>query len=303
MDFTNFAPNIFSSSINWIYIALASAFFMGVKDVMSKRTVRHSHTASVVFLLGITCSLGILILFYPHVQFNLSIYNYLGLAAKALIVAVAWYFLFHAYKHLEISTVTPLKNLSSVFAFFLGMIILLERPSLMQIIAVFILVIATYALELKNFKEWKEPLMLFKSKYYMFIMLALILEAIASLIDKILVKTVTPYSMTFYTYGFIAIYYLGFLIYEGTLSTTKRTIMKHPLLLLTMTCFFIAGETLYYGALAAPGSLVILVVPLVRLSALVSVFIGGSLFHEHRLWQKGTIAIIMAIGVYMMIVG
>ena len=51
----------------------------------------------------------------------------------------------------------------------------------------------------------------------------------------------------------------------------------------------------YYTAIAIPGALISLVIPIRRMSALFSTIIGGSIFHEdHHLQKIGASAVMIA---------
>src|ERR1041385_4002102 len=133
--------------MHWIVASLVSALFLGVYELCTKHAVRENAVMPVLFFSTVTGAIvwfGLLAAEAIHpgalpkslVPDPLSLTQHLQLALKSAIVAASWVFTYFALKHLPLSIGSPIRATSPLFTLFGAILILDERPSLMQTVGV-----------------------------------------------------------------------------------------------------------------------------------------------------------------------
>ena len=133
--------------MHWIVASLLSALFLGVYELCTKHAVRENAVMPVLFfstLTGATVWSGLLTVQAIHpgllpaslVTDSLTPVQHLQLALKSGIVAASWVFTYFAIKHLPLSLGSPIRASSPLFTLFGAILILGERPTLLEILGV-----------------------------------------------------------------------------------------------------------------------------------------------------------------------
>lgn len=86
-------------------------------------------------------------------QLRLSTEFFLYLIPFGFLVSIADYFMVRAFKHSDISKVSPLLAITPVFTLFLGVFFLKEIPTWIGAIGIFLTVLGCYALNFSSYKE------------------------------------------------------------------------------------------------------------------------------------------------------
>lgn len=285
--------------MTWFSLVLISALFLSFRTILFKKILGDKNTLPVLFLSTLFLTI-LMLFFYRELSFSLSPFMLFLIIIKSIIIAAGWFFIFQAYKYLPISTVSPLRNLSPVILIVLSFFILGESVSLINYIGIFLLILSAYFLEVKSLKHIFEPLKFFKSKYFLFIFFSMTAGSISAILDKIILKSVDTYSLMFYYFLFISIIYFFVLLFQKEIKSLKPFLTKSNILTLFLIAvsMFMADMT-YFNAVALPGTLIILIIPLRRLSTFLSTLFGGIFFHEKRLLQKSIICLVMIFAVYL----
>lgn len=287
--------------MEWVILILISALLMSFKDVIIKKILNNNHTLPFSLLFSGLCSIGLLI-FYKNIIFILPLKIYGLLFIKAMILGVAWILIFKAIKHMEISVVAPLTNLSPIFLLILGYIFLGERISNLNLVGVGLLMFAGYSLEIKSWSELAHPFKAFKNKYFLYVVIVLILYSVSAIFDKFLIQYVNPYTFLFFMNFYISLIFLVYLVYLKKLNQILYIWNNSKKLILATTILAIVGDLAYFMAVAIPGTLITLIIPLKRVSNFFTVLIGGKMFHEDHLLRKGVISLVMLAGIYLIII-
>ncbi len=289
--------------MEWLIFVLLSALFFGTRQVVAKKVLMFEHTAE---YLTATCGVAFLfsLFFLPKMSFDYPAMTWFLMYLKGLFLTVGWILGSKALKHLEISLVTPLTNLTPVFLLLLSFFILHEVPSAMQYIGVALLVFGAYWLQADHhFSSLVRPWKAFNNKYSIFMLIAILFYAMCAIIDKIVLKTVDPYTFLSVTFGILSIHYIAiqFLKYNG-MKDIKHAFTKGKYLIFIVALLMIFADIFYYMAVAIPGAMISLIVPVKRLSTLVATLIGGRMFHDHNLAQRAVACIIMIAGVVLVVI-
>ena len=142
----------------------------------------------------------------------------------------------------------------------------------------------------------------FKSNYFYYIFLALILYGFCSIFDKFILRTVSPLTYIPIVHFFIAINFIILIcIFHNGFEGIKHGI-KNAGKWIFLVAILVTGYRLAY-AQAVSMTYVSLVIPIKRMSAFFATLIGGKIFHEKNLVQRVIACIIMLAGSFLVILG
>ena len=297
----------------WIILSLASAVLFGLKDILVKDFLLKSEYSSADLVYH-----QYLLLFFPLVIFIVFFNNLISFfdfnmyplyIFKAFSIGFSTYMYFVMLQKYEISVVSPLINLSPLFLLVLSYIFLNELITLVQCLGILILIIATYFLEITmrhhNVKDpAKHYFSLINKKRVQFFGLVIVLLCFMSfgaIADKLILGKVNVYTNLFFTAFFIFIGLFAYYVREKKLLRSFK-IFKSGFKVYWISIFTLVSNILILFAIAIPGALVSLIIPLRRTSTLFSSIMGGLLFHEKHLGKKLFAILLMLCGVILIVI-
>ncbi|MBW2964108.1 DMT family transporter [Candidatus Woesearchaeota archaeon] len=289
--------------MGWVIFTLLAAVLFGARQVVSKKVLMYEHATE---YLTVTCGMAFLfsLFFLPKVSFDYSPYVFFLMWLKGLLLTVGWILGSKALRHLEISYVAPLTNMTPLFLIVLSFFILHEVPSALQYMGVALVMFGAYWLQADHhmsnlIRPWK----VLKNKYSVYMMIALLFYAFCAVIDKLVLAEADPYTFLVVTYFVLTVHYLviQFLKYDG-LKDIKHAFVAGKYLTFIIALMILFSDVFYYEALAIPGVLVSLVIPIKRMSTLVATVVGGRLFHDHNLLHRMLACLIMVAGVVLIVI-
>ncbi|MEM3883910.1 MAG: DMT family transporter [Methanothrix sp.] len=286
--------------ISWYYLVIISSIIMGVSTIVEKYALKNEHATSFSASFSIVIAVFSLV-FLPFAKFNINIYELLIIYAMSVLSALSYLFNARIYKHGNISVSTPvLSSLPQLFVVLLAFIFLGEKLTILQYLAIAVLLIATYFLIApKSVKKYKQ----FDSKKYVYLLIlnTLIMAVGAILMKYVLDLGVNLYAMFILLEVFIAINMAVMISirYDGVreefsnLVKNRKIIFSIAILSLLYRIFYYASLQLAYVSLASP----------LRnsISVIITVVIGGIVFQERNLKRKLAITAIMLLMVYFII--
>ena len=166
------------------------------------------------------------------------------------------------------------------------------------------LVIGSYALQMQKGQGFFEPIRTFlRSKYIHYILGALALYSVSSLLDRIVLAHyhMPPAAYIAIVHIFIAIHYFLILsiFYDGT-QGIKHGLRETRWLLPIVSLLIIIHRLA--GAEAVSLAYIGLVMAIIKTSGLFTTIIGGELFHEKDLFRRSIAAALMFIAVLLIII-
>jgi drug/metabolite transporter (DMT)-like permease len=281
--------------MNWVTASLFSALFLGVYELCTKHAVRGNSVLPVLFFSTLTGALIWLTLFAVHWGFPgmlpsslvvdpLSWRQHGQIMLKAVIVAASWMFTYLAVKHLPLSLGSPIRATSPLWTFAGALLILGERPTLLESLGVVTTLASFVGLSVAG---QREGIYMHRNKWVGFIVAGTLLGALSALYDKYLLGrqhfTVPTVQAWFSIY--LCVFFLPFAIgWQGRWWQRGEFHWRWSIPLIAT--FLLISDYIYFSALRNPASLVSLVMSLRRGSTLVA-FAGSLLFFgERNGWQK-----------------
>jgi len=282
----------------WIIVILASGFFFSLNHIIRKRILEDLNVLDMMIFTG---SFGFLILlpFVKYVNFSLSGADLFFILVNAIFAYGGSYILNIVYKKSEISTVSSLLTLSPFFVILLSYFILGEVLNAKQIIGVLFILTGGYIITLKKINFFFKPFSSLPIKDFLYILTTLILWSFCPIINKIVLTRIDTFSYLFLFAMCI------FLIQSVLMITTNRfqqviyAIKKQWFLLMMASLCWIISDILHLYAIAIPTALVSLIIPVKRISNLLTIVAGGKIFKEKNLALKSIACTIMLMGLFI----
>jgi len=271
--------------MNWIVASLLSALFLGVYELFTKHAVRGNAVMPVLFfstLSGATVWFGLLAAEALHpgalpkslVTDSLTVTQHLQLALKSAIVAASWIFTYFAIKHLPLSIGSPLRAMSPLFTLFGAVLLLGERPSVLETIGVMTTLAAFIGL---SFAGSEEGIHFRTNKWVGFLFCGTLLGATSGLYDKYLLGRQhfsVPTVQAWFSIYLVLIFTPFMIGWQRRWWERNEFHWRWSIPLIAFS--LLVADYIYFGALRDPQSLVSLVMSLRRGSTLVG-FAGGLL--------------------------
>jgi drug/metabolite transporter (DMT)-like permease len=205
---------------------------------------------------------------------------------------------------MELSSAIPLLVLTPGLVAIFAFIFLKENLSNLEIIGIVLLIIGTYILQLRRNQKIFDPFIsLFKSKGYVYIIIALLTFTITSILDKAILKNfnVSVNAFMGFQHLFLAIIFVSLILMTKERKIINRTLERTGKLVLLISIITIIYR--YAQLQAVKATQVALALSIKRLSVFFAVVIGGKIFKEGNLMKKIIATAIMTIGAILIIHG
>ena len=298
--------------MNWVVAILLSAFFLGLYDLCTKHAVRANAVTPVLFfstLTGATVWIILLLVqifqprILPHtlITDSLTLKQHLQLLLKSGIVAASWIGTYYALKHLPLSLGAPIRAMSPLLTLFGAILILGERPSMLETIGILTTLGSFVGLSVAGARE---GIHFHRNKWVGFLLVGTLFGAVSSLYDKYLFTTLNFSVPTvqcwfqIYLVVFFAPFALGWKLRLWTRNEFQWR-WTIPFIALAL----LVADYLYFSALRDPHGLVSIVMSLRRASTLVAFAGGLYFFKEVNGWKKLPAVIGILVGIVLTLLG
>ena len=287
--------------VPWFVLVLISAVLEATSNVIRKHVLNHEHALEQLAVESIP-RLALVLLLIPFLT-GTSFAEKTLIFCASLLLASALLYRNKGYRHLPISTVSPLFNFSPVILLVLAVLMLNEQPTALQLVGIGLVVVGGYALDLRT-KNLLAPFKkAAKSPYSAAIILSIVLFSFMALVDKILLdqQALPIVDYLFWLYIFLGINTLLLHWWWYGLGMLEEDLKKGWHWQLAIAACSIVGILFFYYAISLPEVLIALAVPVRRTSTLLEVLIGGRIFKEKNLLQKSFATGTMILGVTLLI--
>lgn len=280
--------------MDWMFLALLSALFLGCYDLGTKHAVRDNAVLPVLFFANLSsatiwCGL---IAFDRHggglpaiLQVApLTPSQHLQLFAKSALVSASWLCSYFAVKHLPVSLASPIRATGPVWTLFGALLVLGERPSWLELLGVAITLASFVGLSLAGAKE---GIHFHRNKWIWWLGAGTLLGACSGLYDKFLLhrQGFTAATVQAWFAIYLALLFAP-LALAWKLRLWPRNVFHWRWSIFVISFGLLIADFLYFHALRDSDALVSLVSSIRRGSTLVA-FAGGIwLFGEKNVWQK-----------------
>ena len=288
---------------------LVAGVFLGCWDISKKLALRGQNVIAVLTAYSILSF--VLVAYEMRNAVLISGNTILLLALKSLIIYIGWNFMFLALQQLPISVITPFNTVTPLFSIILDIIVLGEVLEPMQWVGIAIMFVAYYFISKVGKFEVKH---IFRNKYFYYMIIGSVLNAVTSLIDKIAIGQVTA-TLTLkgmdskLTSSIVQVWFLFFMMLFYVLTYLGRKYIQKEALklkwdwnILWMSLCIILADRIYFAGLNMPNTPISIAMPLRSVSIVVSVLVGGLIFKEPNLKKKVLCTGILIVGILMLFI-
>jgi len=273
-----------------------SGILLGFYDVLTKKALRK---VSLLNVLALYTLFSFLIVSFDYKNaLKVESFSLILILLKSFIIFISWILGFIALRSLPISVISPFSTLTPVFTIFMGVTILGERFSLLQVAGIIIILISYYFIG-KTGKA--EIASLFRNKYLYMMVGSTFLSATSALMDKIILKKANTGQVQFWFCFFLTIMYFAALIINNIRKNLELSI-RFSWFIPLMSLFLVVSDRIYFEAVNMTASKISIILPLRRISVIVSIIMGGILFKEKNLKRKLVYAFLLLTGVAVIFV-
>ncbi len=296
----------------WILASLLSAFFLGWYELSTKHAVHDNAVLPVLFFTNL-CSAAIwlgLMHAAPLAPAGwaaafrvapLTVEQHLLLLLKSAIVAAAWTCSYFAVKHLPVTLASPIRATGPVWTLAGALLVLAERPTLLQMLGVVITLGSFFGLSAAGAREGIH----FRRNRWVWLLVAgTLLNATSALYDKFLLGRRGFSAATVQAWFSIYLTLLFLPLAAGwKFRWWPRHLFHWRWSIVFMSLTLLLADYIYFSALRDPAAMVALVSSFRRGSTLVAFAGGVWLFHE-RNWRPKLPAVIgVILGIVLTVAG
>lgn len=246
---------------------------------------------------------GVIVAFLAGAHYDFPTIAYSFMVLVALIASVAFLYTAKAIRHMPVSVSSPLFALGPILTAIVAFLFLRETLTAVNTMGLFFVVVGVYLLEhsagvsvLNNFR------VMFRQRYFHYILVALVLYAVSSTIDRYVLNTLRLDVLAYLSIVqvLIAIFFTLMVWYFHDLHDISKGLKELWLPLLLIACLTVGYRYSQSFALTLAEGKVALVTSIKRSSTLLTT-LGGSFFHEKHLLRNFFAALVIVAGVVMVI--
>ena len=285
----------------WVVFAFGSALFAGLTSILAKCGIRKTDsdaaTAIRTFVVLIFSWIMVLIAGSAPTITNLGAKTWIFLVLSGLATGASWLCYFRALQMGDVNKVVPIDKSSTILTILLALIFLGEKITWLKGAAIVLIGAGTFLMIEKKAADGEKKE---KKSWLIYAVLSAVFASLTSILGKIGIEGVESNLGTAIRTGVVLIMAWLIVFIKGKQHTLK-SIPKKELLFICLSGIATGGSWLcYYKALQ--DGLASVVVPIDKLSILVSIAFSAIVFKE-RLSKKAAAGLVLIVaGTLMMLI-
>jgi drug/metabolite transporter (DMT)-like permease len=288
--------------MHWLVLILLSAVFLSFYTPLMKRTLEHEKNTQILAFYPIV--IAVIMALIAEIDYGI-VATMMGwlIFLKAAVLAITIYATTLALKRLPVSIYSPLRNISPIFLLLLSWLLLGETVSLINFVGLIVIIAAALLLDLDVRKkgQLQHIKKFFKNRTIFLLFIASFIVSFSPIFDRILMRNTTPESVLFwYAIMLSSIFWVVHIITERNLPHRGLTLKEYGWISL-IAITILVSDLLYFNAVRAPATLIVVIIGVRRLSNLFATLMGGKLFHEDHLLYKGSMCLLMILGTVLLV--
>ena len=284
----------------WILFAFGSALFAGLTAILAKCGIRNTDSnVATALRTGVVLVFSWLMVFVVGAQSgirDISAKVLIFLILSGLSTGISWLCYFKALQIGDINKVTPIDKSSTVITMLLAFIFLREEITGLKFVSMILIGIGTYLMiQKKETKEKAED-----KKWLLYAVGSAVFASLTSILGKIGIQDVNSNLGTAIRTAVVLVM-AWIVVFVTGKQNTVNNIDRKSWLFLILSGFATGGSWLcYYRALqTGPASVV---VPIDKLSILVTIAFSYIVFHEKLSLKSGTGLLLIVVGTLALLI-
>ncbi|MCK5334099.1 MAG: DMT family transporter [Candidatus Aenigmarchaeota archaeon] len=286
--------------MEWYIFAIMAAVLSGLVPSINKKILNNMPALEFSTFFSLINAILVLPIAFM-VSFDIPLKILALLFAGSFFGVMGFLYVSKALKIFPVSVVSPLTNINPAVLLILAVFILGEKPTITQVIGITTIIIGAYIIESKRHPcEILSSIKIEKTSVLYITFLSATFYAFSSVIDKTVLKAITPLQYILIAHLFIASIF-SFIVLAKTpdLKKLEPDFKKSFRWILLASVMTVAYRLMQAQAVSM--TFVSLVIPIKHMNSLISTAVGGTLFHEKDLGKKMFACAIMLIGAYLVI--
>lgn len=284
----------------WILFAFGSALFAGLTAILAKCGIRNTDSnVATALRTGVVLVFSWLMVFVVGAQSgirDISAKVLIFLILSGLSTGISWLCYFKALQIGDINKVTPIDKSSTVITMLLAFIFLREEITWLKLVSMILIGIGTYLMiQKKETKEKAED-----KKWLLYAVGSAVFASLTSILGKIGIQDVNSNLGTAIRTAVVLVM-AWIVVFVTGKQNTVNNIDRKSWLFLILSGVATGGSWLcYYRALqTGPASVV---VPIDKLSILVTIAFSYIVFHEKLSLKSGTGLLLIVVGTLALLI-
>lgn len=285
----------------WVVYAFGSALFAGLTSILAKCGIRKTDsdaaTAIRTFVVLIFSWIMVLIAGSAPTITNLGAKTWIFLVLSGLATGASWLCYFRALQLGDVNKVVPIDKSSTILTILLALIFLGEKITWLKGAAIVLIGAGTFLMIEKKAADGEKKE---KKSWLIYAVLSAVFASLTSILGKIGIEGVESNLGTAIRTGVVLIMAWLIVFIKGKQHTLK-SIPKKELLFICLSGIATGGSWLcYYKALQ--DGLASVVVPIDKLSILVSIAFSAAVFKERLSGKAAAGLVLIVAGTLMMLI-
>lgn len=288
--------------MSWLFLAFASAVFLGFYDLAKKKSVQDNAVRPVLFL----CSAFYALLMLPILVSGncepLTLTDHVFLMGKAVIVGASWLFTYNAIAHMPLSISTTIRALAPLFTIMIAVGFMGERPFALQWLGIAICVVSYIGLSLAGRKEMGH---FFRNAWVVSMLLGTILASCSGIYDKFILQRMNFEPLTVQVW--FSIYMTGVQFLTTAITWYPKRKFSVPFKFrwsfLAVATLLIIADRCYFLAVSHTDALISIITVMRRSSVFISFLAGILIFRERKSKMKFFALLGVVIGLCLISLG
>lgn len=288
--------------MSWLFLAFASAIFLGFYDLAKKKSVQDNAVRPVLLMCSLFYALAMLpVLFTGHCQ-SLTFHEHLLMIGKAVIVGASWLFTYSAIAHMPLSISTTIRALAPLFTIMIAVGFMGERPQAMQWAGICVCVTSYIGLSMAGRKEMGH---FFSNGWVIAMLFGTLLASCSGIYDKLIIQKVRLDPLTVQVWFSIYMCAVQFLTTMITWYPTRKksTPYRFKWSFLLVALLLITADRCYFLAVSNQDALISIITVLRRSSVFISFLAGIFIFKERKSKTKFIAMLGIVIGLCLISLG
>lgn len=276
----------------WVIYAFGSAFFAGITAILAKCGIKKTDSSLATAIRTIVVLIfAWLMVFVTHAYTslsNVSLTTLLFLILSGLATGASWLCYFKALQLGDINKVVPIDKSSTIMTMVLAMLFLGEEVTWLKVLCIVLIGSGTYLMIERKQNEIKDT----KRGWLFYAFLSAIFASLTAILGKIGITGIQSDLGTAIR-TIVVLLMAWVVVFVKDKGSQMRSLDSHELLFICLSGLATGASWLcYYRALQTGFASV--VVPIDKLSILVTIFFSYLVFHE-RLSKKALLGLLLIV--------
>lgn len=279
----------------WIWLAVGSAFMLGIYDVAKKQSLKRNSSLNVLLFATAFST----VFLSPWLSTG-SLQDHLHIMLKAVLVTVSWIAGMEGLKRLPITIASTIKASRPVFVLLFSLLLFGERLNIWQWSGTIIALMALFMLSLSSKKEGIDFV---HNKGIAWMALSVVAGVASALYDKHIMGFMEPLFVQSWGNLYITVLLAFIVLADYLKERDKFQKFTWDWTILLIAVFITIADALYFFSLKDEGAL-LSVISMIRRSSVIVTFICGALiFKEVNVRRKAIDLLVLLAGMALIVFG